>query len=346
MNRITTLILAVLLITCTAFASHTITFTGNFSVNNVGATADSATLFIWWYDALVDSVAVTEDVLKYDGMYVYSYDTDSGSAGWSGLWMFNDDSENIWVNDFALVTTASDSATASVSEENMKQIAGYGYDTMYVHRDDFKGGTGTGPDQLHILVLSTLDSTAIEGVRVSVNTKYDATGTKWADNTDGNGFIIFYLNSDDSVLMQATMPAYTFTSDSILKTSATDYDTLWGTTAIIPSPSSPNAVTVWADLYDGGGDAIIYATATFSLSGVTMDTSTSMIIGPYPIDVSSGSDGRIQVELIKNGCLVPRPKWNVTIAKTGLPDLKIVFDIADSTTSSYNFIIGGETTIE
>lgn len=340
-------VIAILLFCCSvALASHTITFTGNFSVDNVGATADSATLFIWYYDALVDSVAVTEDVLKYDGMYVYSFDTDSGSAGWSGLWMFNDDSENIWVNDFAWVTTASDSGTATISDADKLEIVSRSLDTLLLNADSFKGGTGTGPDQLYVYVLNTADSSAVTLVDVSVNTRYDATGTKWSTFTAGSGFALFHMNDGDSILMQGTLVGYTVTQDSILKAAGTQYDTLWATGRSIPAPSSPHLATVYGDFYDGSGDPIKYAKAFFSLASPATDTSTGMLIGTQVIRAVSDTLGRIQTELLMNKYLVPRVKWTVRIEHSRLPKTEVKFDIDDSTTSTYNFIVGGSTTIE
>jgi hypothetical protein len=92
-----------ILLACCGFAlgSNTITFTGNFSLNNTPTEADSATLYIYWYGVKVDSQDVTQEEADYDGMYTYSFDTDSGAHGWSGIWMFNKDADAVWLLDAA-----------------------------------------------------------------------------------------------------------------------------------------------------------------------------------------------------------------------------------------------------
>ena len=100
-----------------AFCSQKVVFTGNLSIDNVASNADSAWLYISWYDNFIDSLLVTAETQGWGGQYRYEHVTTSDSvAGWTGMWVFVETSNSIRVNDVAYVSLAPDSIVADTNQ--------------------------------------------------------------------------------------------------------------------------------------------------------------------------------------------------------------------------------------
>jgi len=105
---------------------------------------------------------------------------------------------------------------------------------------------GTGGSPLHVLVLDTKDSSAVAHATVTVDTRYDGSGSEYWDETDGNGYAVLNMSEGDSCLIVATAaPPYSFTQDSILKGADLEYDTLWATGWVCGNPPTASICSVY-----------------------------------------------------------------------------------------------------
>jgi hypothetical protein len=126
--------------------------------------------------------------------------------------------------------------------------------------------TGGGTDPLHVYALNTDDSTAINDIMITVNTEYDASGSRYYALTDGSGLAVFGMSEGDELLMLTSAAGWSFTQDSIVKGAGTDTDTLWGTQWSPGAPVSAEACSVYGWLYDVESDSVAGATIIFELT--------------------------------------------------------------------------------
>lgn len=212
----------------------------------------------------------------------------------------------------------------------------------YVTADDYKGGTGTGPDPLLVYVLNTADSSAISSATVSVDTKWDGAGTEYASGTNGAGLASFGLNDGDSLLIMGVATLFSTSVDSIVKASGTDVCTLWATAPVISSPSSASLTRVYGDFFTGNGDTLANAKVHIELYGATsaIDTSINVQITATVIDTVTNSSGRFTADLYRNANLwvgtgKPSPWWRATISHSRLKGVPatIYFYIEESDTT-------------
>lgn len=96
-----------------AAENQSIIFTGSYSLDNIGADADSAWLYIRYNGTLVDSTTITPEDLQWDGYYQYIHACTNDSVwGWSGWWIYFDQSETVQIGEWAIVATSRDSSYA------------------------------------------------------------------------------------------------------------------------------------------------------------------------------------------------------------------------------------------
>lgn len=92
-----------------AAENQSIIFTGTFSLNNVATDADSAWLHLAYYDTYIDSVNVTEENVA-GGYYRYNHACTNDSVfGWSGVWIFCENTNGIRVATPATIALSMDS---------------------------------------------------------------------------------------------------------------------------------------------------------------------------------------------------------------------------------------------
>lgn len=343
-------ILAILLLWCSVSFGAYYTFKPSvtYNLNNAETAADSVKFKYWYLDgALIDSHHVltvltgTAGVYEVDTTVAQSgrylcvatiYDASEGLTGYSESFFYDADD--------TLIT-----ATATVGASTIQQIADSVsdrvYDTLYVHADDFKGGTGTGSDLLIVYVLNASDSSAVWPAKVTVNTKWDATGSRYTTTNNGAGLCTFSLDDGDSILMQAVATGYYIPPDSIEKGSGIEVCTLWATGLTIPSPTDPALCTVYGNLRSiSGGDSISDAEVVFIWDHVCTDTANGLILGNRKTTVFSDSTGLFQADLFTTTGLNPSGlKWRIEISHSNefKPSWKSEFEIpADSAGATYD----------
>jgi hypothetical protein len=212
---------------------------------------------------------------------------------------------------------------------------------MYVHADDFKGGTGTGSDPLIVYVLSSADSSAIYPATVTVNTKPDKTGSGFSAGTNGAGLRTFSLNAGDSIYYAAVASLYYIQPDTIVKGSGIEACTLLAVPQAISAPSDPSLCTVYGNLRSiAGNDSVDHAEVTFIWDHVVTDSAHGLILGNKKEVVYSDSTGFFQAQLFTTTALVPSDlKWRVEIyhSKEFKPKWKAEFKIpADSAGATFD----------
>ena len=335
------LIMVVWPVSLNAAENQKIIFSGSYSVDNDVIDADTAWLYIKYYDTFIDSVIVSAESEGWGGWYSYKHECTNDSAwGWSGRWVYVNNSLSKRTGEDATVVSARDSSYAlEASVTAVRDTAQYlvtsdgdtntdpfdadvdsvmvdistawavngliltqgnmsrayvwstilNPDGKYITNslqpiapdfDNISGKldqdtettgfgdeacTGGGSEPLQVYVLNTADSSALNKIHVTVNTKYDASGTKYHNWTDGNGLATFGMSVDDEILMLANAPAWSITWDSILKGSGTETDTLWATQWSPGDPVSAEACSVYGWLYDVESDSIAGATIIFEL---------------------------------------------------------------------------------
>lgn len=96
-----------------AAENQSIIFSGSYSINNEIADADSAWLYLAYYDVDVDSVLVSAQSEGWGGWYRYVHTCTNDSVwGWSGRWVYITNAASIRLGEDATVTIARDSSYA------------------------------------------------------------------------------------------------------------------------------------------------------------------------------------------------------------------------------------------
>lgn len=122
------IIILMLFVVTHAAENQKIIFSGNYLNNNLGtgeiSEADSAWLFMYYYDALVGSTTVTAEDLQWDGYYQHTHQCTNDSAdGWSGRWIYFDTYFNstISMGECATVASARDSSVVGDTNNSLYQ---------------------------------------------------------------------------------------------------------------------------------------------------------------------------------------------------------------------------------
>ena len=107
------LIMVVWPVSVNAAENQSIIFGGSYSLDNEATDADSAWLYMFYYASLVGSTIVTAEDLQWNGCYQYAHNcTNDSTNGWTGWWVYFDESETVSINEWGTVATARDSSYA------------------------------------------------------------------------------------------------------------------------------------------------------------------------------------------------------------------------------------------
>ena len=151
-------------------------------------------------------------------------------------------------------------STLAVYVTRMLESLGYDGTTSAHAKLDSIIGLGGGSEAETLIVLSTGDSTQIQGARVTVRTIDQSTVKVPGLNTDVNGKLILELDAD-SFFVAVTHNNYTQALDTIVVASGGQTDTLF-MTLFTPSEASGDFCNVYNYLKDAGGNPVKGVTIT------------------------------------------------------------------------------------
>ena len=110
------LIMVLFPVNINAAENQSIIFGGSYSADNKVTDADSAWLYLFYYATKVGSTTVTAEDLQWGGCYQYEHKCTNDSAdGWTGWWVYFDDSEAVQLGEWATVATARDSSYSTLT---------------------------------------------------------------------------------------------------------------------------------------------------------------------------------------------------------------------------------------
>ena len=164
--------------------------------------------------------------------------------------------------------------------------------------------TGGGPNAETLLVLSTSDTTAIEGVDLTVKTLDQSTTKTWGA-TDVNGLEIFELPASDYYII-ARHNNYTATTDTITVASGGGTDTLWMTVFSPSAPSYAGGCVIYGWTSDMLGDTLAGAKLRIVpvFKSPNWKDSVGILVIPGEQTGLSDSTGYFEKEIYRSNYLV------------------------------------------
>jgi hypothetical protein len=229
-------------------------------------------------------------------------------------------------------TGGSASVPDSVAARIDSILASLGYDASASAHDkiDNLSLSGGGSEPETLIVMSSSDSTLIEGVSIIIRTLDQSTVKVDGLCTDQNGRRILELDAD-SFFVAATHNNYTQALDTIFVQSGGGTDTLWMMIFDPGQPSSPDLCRVYGWIYDISGNAVERTSVTAEIPSeyhpVKYD---GVIITPYRKTAESDSTGYWYIDLFPNQLLsrtesaylftVEYPSGVIYRKKTAVPD--------------------------
>ncbi len=202
-------------------------------------------------------------------------------------------------------TGGSASVPDSVAARIDSILASLGYDASTSAHDkiDNLSLSGGGSEPETLIVMSSPDSTLIEGVSVVVRTLDQSTVKVDGLCTDQNGRRLLELDAD-SFFVALTHNNYTQTLDTVAVESGGGTDTLWMTEFNPGSPSSPDLCRVYGWIYDISGNAVERTTVTAEIPSEFHPVKyNSVIITPFRKTAESDSTGYWYIDLFPNQLL-------------------------------------------
>jgi len=165
------------------------------------------------------------------------------------------------------------------------------------------GATGGGAEPETLIVLSSTDSTKIQGARVTAKT-VDQTTTKVAGlPTDVDGELILALDSG-SYWLEITANNYNQTKDTITVPAGGNTDTLFMPMFDPGSPPDPGLCRVYGWVYDIGGDSLAGAEITAEIPRTYHPAKyDNVVITPYSKSTVTDSSGYWFLDLIPTSLL-------------------------------------------
>jgi len=184
----------------------------------------------------VDSSKLKRDSLALDsigGHYVeiqyYERGAGSVSGYFIGLWEQKPDTSDY---------------QGSAAGLTADQVAGEVYCTLYVHADDFKDGTaGTGADTFDLYVFNA-DTTAQEGIEISILNEAHTAVAVPVVPTDVNGKAQVFLDADTYHLYLQRLGVIYSKWDTVIVPSGGGVDTIWVTSYDPGAPPSASVTLV------------------------------------------------------------------------------------------------------
>jgi len=165
------------------------------------------------------------------------------------------------------------------------------------------GALGTGSDTLIYYTVDTGNDVRVEGVQVSMYT-IGGSQVGGPQTTDANGYVLWALNSGDTLLPLAYGPhQYTWGTDTLVFTGQTS-DSAMGYRIADPSPPSPDYATIKGFVFSPGGEELFgsIVTAKRIKGEFASDTSgTPYIIGKQPTTAPIDTLGYFSMFLKRTG---------------------------------------------
>lgn len=173
-------------------------------------------------------------------------------------------------------------------------------------------GGGTEPETL--VVLSSVDSTHIQGARTIVRTLDQSTVRVDGLTTDTDGRLIIELDSD-SFFVAVTANNYIQSLDTLIVEQGGGTDTLWLTDFDPGNPSSPDLCRVFGWVYDLSGLPLSGVTVTAAIPAEYQPVKYSgVIITPFKKSTATDEYGYWQLDLLPNTILSdPLSRYSFTI---------------------------------
>jgi hypothetical protein len=221
-----------------------------------------------------------------------------------------------------------DSVTARI--DSILNSLGYDASTSAHQKIDNLTLSGGGTEAETLVVISSADSTLIQGASVVVRTLDQSTVKVDGLFTDQNGGRILELNPD-SFFVALTHNNYTQTLDTLLVSSGGGTDTLWMPRFNPGNPPSADLCRVYGWIYDIAGEPVertlINAEITSEFHPVKYN---GLIITPFKKMAESDSAGYWYMDLFPNQLLsktdskylfiVEYPSGVIYKTKTAVPD--------------------------
>ncbi|UCC79003.1 MAG: hypothetical protein JSW64_12095 [Candidatus Zixiibacteriota bacterium] len=229
-------------------------------------------------------------------------------------------------------TGGSASVPDSVAARIDSILASLGYDasTDAHEKIDNLSLSGGGSEPETLIVMSSPDSTLIEGASVVVRTLDQSTVKVDGLLTDQNGRRLLELDPD-SFFVALTHNNYGLTLDTIVVLSGGGTDTLWMTEFDPGQPSSPDLCRVYGWIYDISGNAVELTDVTVEIPSKHYPLKyNGIIITPFRKTTESDSTGYWYIDLFPNQLLsksdseylftIEYPSGVIFKTKTAVPD--------------------------
>lgn len=239
-------------------------------------------------------------------------------------------SDNYWnaVSNTGGSASVPDSIAARI--DSILTSLGYDASTSAHDKIDNLSLSGGGSEPETLVVMSSPDSTKIEGTSVVVRTLDQSTVKVDGLLTDVNGRLILELDAD-SFFVALTHNNYEQTLDTIVVLSGGRTDTLWMSIFDPGQPSSPDLCRVYGWIYDISGIGVEHANITIEIPSEYHPVKySSIIITPFRKTTESDSAGYWYIDLFPNQLLskieseylftIEYPSGVIFKTKTAVPD--------------------------
>lgn len=255
--------------------------------------------------ASVDSNAL--EAVDFEDNFLRESKIDSGAISGSKIASAAFDSAKFSTDYWTAVSNSAGSVSLpdSIAARIDSLLVSLGYDasTSAHQKIDNLTLSGGGTEAETLVVISSADSTLIQGVSVVVRTLDQSTVKVDGLFTDQNGSRVLELNSD-SFFVALTHNNYTQTLDTLLVTSGGGTDTLWMARFNPGDPPSPDLCRVYGWVYDISGDPLEKSEITAEITSEYHPLKYSgVIITPFRKSVESDSAGYWYLDLLPNQLL-------------------------------------------
>jgi len=255
--------------------------------------------------ASVDSNAL--ESVDFEDNFLRESKIDSGAISGSRIAASAFDSAKFSTDYWSAVSNSAGSVSLpdSIAARIDSLLVSLGYDgSISAHQKiDNLTLSGGGTEAETLIVISSADSTLIQGVSVVVRTLDQSTVKIDGLSTDQNGSRILELNPD-SFFVALTHNNYTQILDTLVVTSGGGTDTLWMARFNPGDPPSPDLCRVYGWVYDITGDPVEKTEITAEITSEYHPLKyNGVIITPFRKSVESDSAGYWYMDLLPNQLL-------------------------------------------
>jgi len=258
----------------------------------------------------VNIVSVDSNALEsvdFEDNFLRESKIDSGAISGSKILAAAFDSTKFSTDYWTAVSNSGGSVSIpdSIAARIDSLLASMGYDasTSAHQKIDNLALSGGGTEAETLIVISSADSTLIQGVSVVVRTLDQSTVKVDGLFTDQNGSRVLELNPD-SFFVALTHNNYTQTLDTLQVTSGGGTDTLWMARFNPGDPPSPDLCRVYGWVYDITGDPVEKSKITAEITSEYHPLKyNGVIITPFRKSVESDSAGYWYLDLLPNQLL-------------------------------------------